>query len=292
MKAKQRLLPLPLLAIFTVWLPLSSCEGQHPAASHHTLTDMKLPYKFDAPDKVFWLPPELVEISGLSLFEEERYLIAVQDEWGHFFKIDRQTGEVLPSIPFGTDGDYEGIEFVGEHLYIVNSSGTLFRLTQPGSPQQEVKAFENFLNESYDVEGLGYDRESHSLLLVCKEHPHGKEDRMIYAFDLNTHRLGKKPVFQIQQDSIRSLSTEKIKTFKPSGIARHPHTKDYYILSAAADMLLVMNSEGSITHLVSLPKKQHYQPEGICFASDGTLYISDEGSKILPASIKVFSPSD
>ena len=42
-------------------------------------------------------------------------------------------------------------------------------------------------------------------------------------------------------------------------------------------MLLIINQAGEIQHMVKLSKKIHRQPEGITFAKDGTLYISNEG---------------
>ena len=257
----------------------------------NTPTPMQLPYSFDQPDQIFSLPPELVEISGLTLSSDEQYLIAVQDEWGHLFKIERQTGEVLPSVPFGVEGDYEGIEFVEPHVYVVNSSGTIFQLSLTGQPAAtSLSTFPTFLHSAYDVEGLGYDKETHSLLVACKEHPDEADDRLVFAFSLAEKQLLPDPVLRIQQTAIRACSGQTDIVFKPSGIARHPQTGAFYILSAAADMLLIMTPQGQITHCQHLPKDLYHQPEGICFSSNGTLYISDEGNKKKPGSVKVFFP--
>ena len=56
-----------------------------------------------------------------------------------------------------------------------------------------------------------------------------------------------------------------------------PKTEDVYILSSSKKMLLIINQAGEIQHMVKLSKKIHRQPEGITFAEDGTLYISNEG---------------
>lgn len=278
-------------ACSTICMLMGSCDAQTNSGTYDD-QHMNLPYRFDSPDKIFVLPPELIEVSGLTLSEEERYLIAVQDEWGHFFKIDRESGALAAAFPFGKNGDYEGIEWVGETLYVVNSSGTLFGIAGAETDSQEVSDFQTFLTEDYDIEGLGYDKERHSLLLVCKEHPESHDDRFVFSFDLNSMKLQTEPIFRLNQDSIQALAPEKTRTFRPSGIARHPFSGDYYILSAASDRLLVMNSDGIPTHLVHLPKKRYNQPEGICFAQDGTLYISDEGNKNESGSIKVFFPKD
>lgn len=253
----------------------------------NTPSQMALPYAFDQPDKVFLLPPELLEISGLTLSADEQHIIAIQDEWGHLFHIDRHTGAVLTSIPFGAAGDYEGVEFVDSFVYVINSSGALFQISLP---ETQVATFETFLNDSYDVEGLGYDKGSHSLLVACKEHPGNSEDRMVFAFSLAEKQLIPEPVLRITQHEIRRHTGKTGVLFKPSGIARHPLTNEYYLLSAAADMLLILDTEGQIRQCIPLPKHRFHQPEGICFSSDGTLYISDEGGKRRPGSIKVFFP--
>ena len=40
---------------------------------------------------------------------------------------------------------------------------------------------------------------------------------------------------------------------------------------------MVLSPEGQILHLEKLKSKVHPQPEGICFDSEGTMYISNEG---------------
>jgi uncharacterized protein YjiK len=172
-------------------------------------------------------------------------------------------------------------------VYVINSSGTLFQVSLP---ETQVAAFETFLNDSYDVEGLGYDKNSHRLLLACKEHPGNSEDRMVFAFSLAEKQLLPEPVLRITQEDVRRHTGNTDVLFKPSGIARHPLTNEYYLLSAAADMLLILDAEGQIRQCIPLPKHRFHQPEGICFSSNGTLYISDEGGKRRPGSIKVFFP--
>ena len=67
--------------------------------------------------------------------------------------------------------------------------------------------------------------------------------------------------------------------FSPSGIAVHPLTGDIYVTSSKGKMLLVMDPQGKILHLVKMKKSIHPQPEGICFDADGTLYIANEGKE-------------
>jgi hypothetical protein len=59
------------------------------------------PYDLRTPDETFKLPYILEEISGLAMTEDGQYLVAVQDEDGLVFFIERQTGEVAGSSSFG-----------------------------------------------------------------------------------------------------------------------------------------------------------------------------------------------
>jgi len=57
----------------------------------------------------------------------------------------------------------------------------------------------------------------------------------------------------------------------------HPKTGNYYVLSANAHRLVVMNRNGKTLSSVALDPKLLRQPEGICFSPDGTLFIASEG---------------
>lgn len=75
----------------------------------------------------------------------------------------------------------------------------------------------------------------------------------------------------------------------PSGIAVHPVTGEFYIISAVGNILMVVNRNNEIVHLEKLIPKLYKQPEGICFSPDGkTLYISNEG-KQKQANILIFN---
>ena len=82
------------------------------------------PYRFDQPDAHFKLKNALREISGLTLLDESR-IGAVQDEDGKLYIINLETGEVEDDFKFNKDGDYEGVERVGDTLFVLSSSGDL-----------------------------------------------------------------------------------------------------------------------------------------------------------------------
>jgi uncharacterized protein YjiK len=73
------------------------------------------------------------------------------------------------------------------------------------------------------------------------------------------------------------LSKKKHKPFKPSGVAVHPKSGFIFIIGTVGKMLVVLNPEGDLVHLVPLDPELFLQPEGICFSPRGDLYISSEG---------------
>ena len=288
-----------LLSLF-LWSYIYCSSGEKPA-------NPALPYQSNVPDKTLDMPKELEEISGLSLSDDGKYLLAVQDEKGIVFYLDKNTGAVVREVKFWEDGDFEGIEAVGKDVYVVKSSGTIYQVSNEG---KDIQKYKLGLSSENDVEGLAYDAKNNRLLLACKAQA-GKgaeyhQKRGIYAFDLDKKTLSTEPVLMIDgkevqeylqkmdpSDDLTKLleafsSDKEDLSFAPSAIAIHPKTGDWYILSSASKMILVLNPEGKIQYIEKLKKKIHAQPEGICFDTDGTMYISNEGRGGEPGKVYVF----
>ena len=63
------------------------------------------PYQMQEPKRVLTLDKELVEISGLGLSADGKELIAVQDEKGKIFRLDKKKGKIIGSFDFWKKGD-------------------------------------------------------------------------------------------------------------------------------------------------------------------------------------------
>lgn len=262
----------------------------------------QLPYNLDKPSKTFKLPNELDEISGLDISSNGKRLIAVQDEDGYIFYISTKSGKVKKEVKFHKDGDYEGIEFVGEHIFVLKSTGTLYEVTNPKEDDEDkikVNKFNDHLDHSHNVEGLAYDSVNNRLLLACKGNDKNdyKMEKHVYGFDLSSLEVDMKPAYSISQDAIMTYlgigdAVKKLEQFSnkidpsqsyfgfsPSAIAIHPLTGNIYITSSVGKLLVVLNPAGQLVHIEKLDSKVHRQPEGLAFAKNGTLYISNEGKK-------------
>lgn len=275
---------------------LVSCEVE--VFPDTTAQPFALNYNLHEPDWTMELPGRLDEISGLTMNAAGTHLLAVQDEDGKIFWIDLAEKKVSQEIEFWKDGDYEGIEIVGETIYVVKSTGTIYEVTIKDGEALTEK-YNDFLNDSNDVEGLGYDPVTRQLLLACKANAGTEEEldltKAIYAFDLEQKQLLEDPRYCIRLQQVNDyLNTdplirklEKLEEFfapgesefgfSPSALARHPQTGHLYILSSVGKLLMIINQEGQILHIEKLKKSVHPQPEGICFDTTGNLYISNEG---------------
>jgi len=256
------------------------------------------PYTINDPDETITLPNKLKEISGLGIDATGKHLYAIQDEEGDLFIINKETGKIKEQIKFHKAGDYEGVEFIEDRAYIVKNTGTIYEIHDIGKPTQKRTKHKFDFNKSSDVEGLGYDPFTNSLLVSCKgkalRGEQAKLKKGIYSIDLDSMKMDTMPLYTISLDAVKAfLHTntameyfDKLAklfnpaeefVFGPSGIAIHPKTKELYITSAVGNVLIVLNRSNEILHLQKLKKKVHQQPEGIVFDQDGTLYISNEG---------------
>lgn len=269
------------------------------------------PYQMDEPEKTFDMAGGLDEISGLSLTEDEQFLLANNDEQGRIFEINKETGAIEKAIDFYKDGDYEGIEVIGNRVFVVKSTGTIYEVEDINAPELNVIKHKFFLSKENDVEALGYDAKNNRLLLGCKgkagEGEAFMRKKAVFAFDLNTVTLQEEPVFMITledvcnylghcslEDHVLENLNEffnpkgEILGFSPSSLAVHPITGHIYITSSKGKMILVLSPDGKILHIEKLHKPIHPQPEGLCFEKDGTMWISNEAKKAAPARIYQF----
>ncbi|MBC35770.1 MAG: hypothetical protein CL663_07005 [Bacteroidetes bacterium] len=290
------------ISILLVFL-CSACNTQN--KNEHDLSINA--YDVLSPDLKTELPSELHEISGLA-YVDFGIVAGIQDENGIVYLIDIKTGVIKEQIQFEKKGDFEGIAIIDTVFWALKSKGDLIRI----EPGKEKEVFKTPLKGKNNAEGLVYDRIHNRLLIVCKGSPtHSdldiKDVKSIYAFDIAKLKMYDDPVFKIKVveiDSILKLSgAEKAWAklsrsigsnnsdlqLKPSAIAIHPISGEYYILSAKPGMLLKLDKNGSIIGFTKLPAKLFKQPEGICFDEDAAMIISNEGGKNGKANLLKFN---
>ena len=232
------------------------------------------------------LPEKLLEISGLSWMDNERFA-CVQDETGIVFIYNAAKSTIEKEIPFSGAGDYEGLAVVGETVWVIRSDGKLYEINSIKSSKAVVKEHDTPLTAKHNAEGLCYDSKNNRLLIALKDGEPGSTDyKGIYGFDLASKKMVDQPVLKIdlKNEAFSGMESSKKKAkpgdvIMPSGIAVHPTTGDIYITEGRKPKLLITDASGAIKKLIELDKNDFLQPEGITFSSSGELFISNEGLK-------------
>ncbi|MFK7899111.1 MAG: SdiA-regulated domain-containing protein [Myxococcota bacterium] len=289
---KERCLALALLlwALFV----FAACadeskSGQKAAGSFAALPALRESsldfYKIGKSPKDEWkLPNRLNEISGLATTQDRR-LFAHNDERGILYEIDTDDGDILKSFHLGKEGikaDFEGITVVEESFFLVTSKGTLYE-TVEGADDEEVKyvTYDSGVGDVCEVEGLEYEPDDRTLLLACKTTRGSrlKDGIAIFRWSLDKHALLEPNFIWVSEDEIRRHLPQK--HFHPSGIARHPTSKTYFVISAREHALIEITPSGTIVDAKDLKEGRHPHAEGIAFSlrKSGALdlMISDEG---------------
>lgn len=268
------------------------CGGSSESAPEPTWRGGDSSYSFDEPDDVFKLDQELEEISGLTMMPDG-LLGAVQDEKGNLYLLDPASGEIMETRTFGKDGDYEGVELGGGHLFIIRSDGRLHIFDRWEEAEMVGDSYDLDLVKGCDAEGIAYQANLQRLLISCKEKGGKNLDRQkaIFAYNRATETLSDDPVYLLDvrefeasvddhpiNEAVRSVLSDRLDLsgFKPSDIAVHPRSGDIYVVSSVTKVIIRMDEAGDVGGIWRLPSKQFDQPEGITFGPNGDLFISNE----------------
>lgn len=285
--------------VFTLFLFLSTFSAC--SESPRVKTVNALGYILTDPDKTIILPGHLMEISGMTLIDSSR-VACVQDERGIVFIFDLLRNEIVKQIYFGPNGDFEGIARVDSNIYVLRSDGVLFKIDNY-KKSSFAKEIELKWVKAENNEGLCYDKNNSRLLIAPKEKhvkgPDYEENHLIYGFDTVSDSLFKKPVIKIDLSKVsdflvgnniihlkKGKKKDKKKypefVFKPSEIGIHPITNKLYILCAEERMLYVFDLSGKIEYAEKLDPFLFNQPEGLAFADNGDMLVSNESGNQFP----------
>lgn len=290
------------LIIFALFVTVAACNSNRsgkaantaPTAAVSTNSAAKA-YDLSTPLKKWNLPPELKEISGNTWMDKD-HLIVIEDLHPNLYLINlASNASVEKVVPFETDKDkkfdIEDVTNIGDTIYALWSHGVIFKVTNwKGTPKSVT--INTPLTKSNNTEGICYDPEGRQLLIACKnesgDDQEKKSARAIYAFDPASAQLSEEPFLLIHKKDFKELEGEKL-DFYPSAVAVHPITHNIYVLSTRGTKCMAEYSrDGKLIGFQFINPNEMLQPEGICFAPDGTLYISTEGKHGVPAMIYEF----
>ena len=247
-----------------------SCEGQNRRAF--------IPYVAGYNEKMSVtrvLPGKLDEISGLFYLPDGR-MVAVNDEEGEIFFLNfNEETEDPESIPFGKKNDYEEIVKVNDDFWVMESNGDLHQVSGPG----KVNKFQTKEIKNTEFESMYYDQPNNRLVLITKDHKEADRAIFAYAFDLNTRQFNGTPVYEISMREVFYKLKDNSALCKPSAAAIHPKTNKVFIIASVGKVLLQCSLNGKVENAYKINPVKFQQPEGITFAPNGDMYISNEAAQ-------------
>ena len=236
-------------------------------------------YDFGKPQKEN-LGKVLNEISGIAFDDDNKSLLAISDSKEKIFEINLNkqklkdyTDRVVPS-----KSDIEDVVKAGSNVYMLSSKGIIYEVPSKND-SSSVKEYSFWSTDQNDFETLYYDPSANGLIMVCKHCPSdkGREIRTAYRFDLNKKQFDSSAFFTFSTADVKSLLNDGDAKFDPSAAAIHPINKRLYILSSAGNLLVIADNRGKIIEAYKLNPEQFPQAEGIAFAPNGDMFITNEG---------------
>ena len=107
------------------------------------------------------------------------------------------------------------------------------------------------------------------------------------ALENNAVRLVKE--VKLDEGAVKTLLGNK-KKWRPSALAQHPQSQDWYILSSVNKSIVVLDADYKVKSAYKLKHKDYTQPEGIAFDFQSSLWISNEaGDKNADATLLKFT---
>jgi DNA-binding beta-propeller fold protein YncE len=227
------------------------------------------------------LGKELKEISGIAYDELNNMLFAQNDEQGRLFRFSFEPNKQssLEHITFGSKNDYEDVLKTDSSIFILNSQGSLIEMPFTANLFDSLPAVSSYINHAKgEFESFYYDKTVNALVTICKSCAHEKNRmRTAYKFDIATGQFAEAPFYTIDITTIKKLLKDENAEFFPSAAAVHPLQNKLYIISSIGKLLVIADIKGKIEKIFRIDPILFPQPEGMAFAANGDLYISNEG---------------
>jgi len=235
----------------------------------------------------------LLEISGISFYPKDSSVFAISDGNGYLFKIHLGKKIITEKWKFDQTHDFEDVFYRDSIFYVLESNGNIQTLQFSPKGDTIYKRKSNFPENKIkpEFESLYYDEGRKKLILICKKCENDKK-KSVTAWGYDPENGNYIPsVFTIPVDILaKKIENDKMK-FRASAATVNPVTGDLWILSAANELIVITDKNGTLKEVYTLNPVIFTQPEGICFTPWGDLIISNEaGNKYSSGTLFIFKP--
>ena len=247
----------------------------------------KAGYNFSTPTEKMELGKHLREISGMSYISDRNLILAENDEKGDILVVDfKNKNDNDGKMKFGGKGDYEDIVYTDTAVYMLVATGSVVQvMTKDSTLATNEFILDRGGTSEFETMYLGADGKS--LVLLCKECSKEKDEvRTAYRFDLATLSFSAEPLYSINIAGIKKILNDDMAEFKPSAAGINPVNGKLYIVASVGKLLVIADKDGKVEQAFRLDPTMYNQPEGLTFASNGDLYISNEGGEGIATILK------
>lgn len=224
------------------------------------------------------LDVRLKEISGLAWDGARDEFLAHYDEKGTLFVLEKEKKGIIGEYPFAGKGDYEDIAIYKGVPYVLRSDGMITKIIRENNSVRGIEVGKIGIAGTKDFETMYADTARKALIVICKNCAmDDKKTVSAFAFYVDSTGFDNNPVFTIDAAAVEKLAPHKTSKLQPSAAGIHPILKKLFIVSSAANLLVIADLNGKPESAFELGKKMFPQPEGLTFKSNGYMYISNEG---------------
>jgi hypothetical protein len=222
--------------------------------------------------QLYVLKKEMLEISGIAYVSDDK-LAAINDEKGQLYILDLKSDSSI-SYKFSGKGDYEEVVKTDSAYYVLDSDGDIFEVRPPAFNSITYKFH---ASGKIEFESMVWYKKQNKLVLITKEQQSKKAGISAFSFDLATKQFEEQPFFNISYKEVFVKLENFNAECKPSGAAINPVNNKLYIVASVGKALLECTQDGKLEKIYKMNPAHFPQPEGITFATNGDMYISNEG---------------
>ena len=252
------------------------------AAAHAQDAATLAAYLAKSPERQFFLPQGLNEVSGLAVASADS-VYAHNDEYGIVYEIGLGAGKVVKAFALGkptVKADFEDIAVRGGYVYLLTSDGRIFEALK-GEHRKRVlyNIYDTGVGAHCETEGLANGPTEDEFLILCKQARDIslKEHLVIYAWNLRDHTPVVAPWLNVPLDGLVEELDQA--NFHPSAFVWRRDKGTLLIVSSKDHTAIEIDRQGRLVERTRFDKRLHPQPEALVLMPDGRLIVGDEGRR-------------